>query len=230
MPLPIDGGGQEDLKSAANTILRLGEAVVSLAGSLYNVPLLGKALCVPVYQIGRMTLDVAVYFSYFEAGYGKLIKALQSGDWGTGLEAALDLFFPGWRVLRDDPLRFMLDNLSKSYAFVPDFLQDPLTWLSRTLLALFPKVAGLWEDPDQFVADILERLAGGLAEILRDPLGWLRTKLSALMGVETTFWDDPFGNLWLWLMKWIETHLVEFAKWVYPVAEKVLRYLWEGEL
>jgi hypothetical protein len=230
MPFDVNGGGAHELWDVTTALRNLARRIAEIAVDLQGVPLIGQALSSPLASISTYTSRVADALTYFQIEYDKLVKAIASGDISGSLEAALDLLFPGWRRLSSDPVGWMVDNFAKSYAFVPHFLSSPFDWLMDLLKSGAPSLGDLFTDPRGFVEAIVSDLLAEGSEFLSDPLGWLKAQLSELFGVDVSFWDDPIGNILKALLQWIVEHIIEFAKWVYPVAEKVLLYLFDYEV
>ena len=230
MPVDVNGGGVPELNAVVVALGRVGAWAAQTAVDIQDIPVVGKALSMPFVVLSQRIGGVTSNLTYFLIRYEKLVDAIAAGDIGDSVEAALSLLFPEWRRLRDDPVGFLVDTLAASYAHVPLFLRDPISWLREIAGSVWPELAGFFADPNAWLTSRLPELPSAWAQILADPLAWLKQLLSDIWGVPLEFWDDPLGNIVKAILDWIEKNLIQFAKWVYPVAEHVLRYLWEGEL
>ena len=229
MPIDINGGGAPEINTLVGALRRLASMLAQLAVDIADVPVVGKALSTPLALIAAQVGRTADDLTYFLLAYQKLLDALKTGDVTASFEAALDLLIPGWRLLRDDPLAWILDKLGDAYPHSTLFFRNPGQWLLEQLALVAPGLLDLFQDAEAFILGIVQKAIAGLGDMMADPAAWLRTALSELLGVEDSFWLDPFGNILQYILRWIEEHLIEFAKWLYPIAEKIVRYFWEGE-
>jgi hypothetical protein len=230
MPVDIDGGGVTELNAVIVALQRVGAWAAQTAVDIQDVPVVGKALSMPFVTLSQRIGAVTLNLTYFLIAFQRMVDAIKVGDLGGSIEAALDMLFPAWRRLKADPLGFIVDTLADSYSHVPLLLRDPNAWLIAILTSLQPTLADFVQDPLAWLESHMPEMPEGWGAILADPIGWLKGVLSEIWGVDLSFWDDPLGNIVKAILDWIVAHLIEFAKWVYPVAEKVIRYLWEGEL
>ena len=230
MPVDINGGGVPELNGVVVALGRVGAWAAQTAYDIKDIPVVGKALSMPFVTLSLRIGDVNTSLTHFLIAYQKLMDALRTGDVSASFEAALDLLIPSWRLLRDNPLSWIMNQLSQAYPHSTLLFRNPGQWLLEQLGQAFPVLLDFLQDAEGFVLKIVQDAIAGLGDFLRDPGTWLRAALCELLGVDDSFWQDPFGNIILYIMRWIEQHLIEFAKWLYPLAERVLRYFWEGEI
>lgn len=226
MPIPIEGGGVPELYDVIYRIHRAANAVASIAVRIQSIPLLGIALSIPFSALAGNIGAIADALGLFLIRYERMVNAIAGGDYSLAIEAALDIVFPDWRRIVQDPLGYILDKLFFLFPHASTLFRDPARWLSDLLAGEAGPLADLLKDPIAIVQEALNQLFAGLSDFLRDPVGWLKRTLAQLLGTDVSFWDDPIGNLWALFLKWIEDNLQAFSDWVYGVGEKVLFYLW----
>jgi hypothetical protein len=230
MPIEVDSGGAQELGGVVGALRDLARYVAQVAVDIQSVPVVGQALSVPFANVATRISRTADALTYFEIAYRKFIDALKATDIPGMTEAFLDMVFPAWRKLRDNPLDFIIETIGNVYAHFIPFLRTPSEWLREQMLLAFPDFELFFRDPKLFLQDVVASLIEELGDIIRDPIGWLKFMLCQMLNVDMSFWDDPFGNIILYIMRWIEEHIKQFADWVRGVGEKILRYLYEGVL
>lgn len=209
-------------------------------------------LAAPLGLIGGLLRDVSSKIWAWRGPYDEIVDAINNvftswglsglisnifGEWdsfkrdpGDFISGKLDNIIPGFDILRRDPWEWLHKWLYNNYYDLWSFLADPLGSVDAWLKDTYPGMAAFLDDPlTGFRAWLLDKYPQAWS-LLFDTELWIKAFLQIRLGVTWEFWVDPWGYLFSKLLDYIDLHIVTWARMLSKTGERVIRYIWEGQI
>lgn len=186
---------------------KIGDFFTDLADKIDNIMFVGDALAAPFVNLAETFHDLGNTCCQVSAALQEILDAVEGGLSWAAIEALLRANFPTLFVIVDDPVGWFLVQLTLAFDLEPWHTQS-LEFLAKWILEeYFPTLYQIWLDPDT----------------------WLRARVEAIIGELAESVQAFLDNAWAWLLDQYEDAFKSIQARLYNLAERTLRFFWEGE-
>jgi len=229
----------------------VGTFFIDLSLDIAELWLIGQYLCIPFHALGELFLAGADACCTASGALSVGLAVLERGITWDEISALILAHWPELAPLIDDPASYIWTLIGDLIPDLPDWLDDPVAYITEIVDGILPDIPDWLTDPVGWLAATLEENFPLLYYLVVDPIGEILyligqafdlTPYEAQSGefiVKALFerWFPELYLLWRELQLWSGLYEREGAVGVmgearrrfYGLAERVLRFLWEGE-
>lgn len=239
------------LGDICEVFVTIGDFFADLADRIDDIMFVGDALATPFVSLAGTFHDLGDTCCQASATLQDILDALEGGLTADEILALLQEHWPALAAFLEDPVAYITEIVSPLIPELPDWLDDPVTYITEIVIGILPDIPDWLTDPVAWLAAMFEEHFPLLYYLIVDPGGWLLYIVGEAFGLEpyeAQDWDfvlkalferyfPELYLLWRELTLWAGLFeregavgvLTELKERFYGLAERALRFLWEGE-